>query len=268
MNDTERHSPLQMISEAFDQPDPSGPLKTYLLCSTPRSGSYFLCRLLHALGIGVPHEYFNANYTERFGARHGLSAEAALRDPQAYWRLLETKRSLGGWVGAKLQLPHLTTYFGSGALNSVLQRARFVYLVRRDLQRQALSWQQSLATGMWSFNDEVTTAPMPHLRSDADQIGKLIRALATQDAQWRVFFAEHGLVPHLLAYEDLIARPQQTMAELCKFLGHELDEPRLLAYLKIERPQAPAPAAAPLRSLDDGLALPITNRPERPRRFR
>ena len=49
----------QMTSEMLDQPIfKDEPIKI-LICSTPRSGSYMLCRYMINAGLGVPHEYFN-----------------------------------------------------------------------------------------------------------------------------------------------------------------------------------------------------------------
>ena len=266
MKAEQRISPVQLIGEEFDQPKPKEPPRPYLLCSSPRTGSHFLCRILHALGIGVPHEYFNTNYTALFGERYGVAVGDALRDPIRYWRLLESKRSQGGWVGAKLQFPHLLSFFASGSLNAVLRNARYIYLYRRDLLAQAESWSRSLSTGKWSFDEVATTTPLPHIGTDAAQLSRLVRALAMQDSQWRVFFAEHGITPYWLAYEDLLEQPQQKIAELCAHLGCELDVTRLQAYLAVERPQAQGARAStsnagPLRSLDDGLALSIGRTP-------
>ena len=60
-----RYTQTQMTGELLDQPEFTGePLKIFI-CSTPRSGSYMLCRYMINAGLGVPHEYFNPNIMRR-----------------------------------------------------------------------------------------------------------------------------------------------------------------------------------------------------------
>src|SRR6201996_8890042 len=54
-----RYTEAQITSELLDQPEFFGEPAKVFICSTPRSGSYLLCRYMINAGLGVPHEYFN-----------------------------------------------------------------------------------------------------------------------------------------------------------------------------------------------------------------
>src|SRR5215469_12777515 len=59
----------EVNSEAFDQPVSRVGAKI-IICSTPRTGSYLLCRAMIHAGIGIPHEYFNRMNAGIIGSRY------------------------------------------------------------------------------------------------------------------------------------------------------------------------------------------------------
>src|ERR1700685_4074364 len=72
-----RYTELQVSSELLDQPAFSGEPKKIFICSTPRSGSYLLCRHMINAGLGVPHEYFNPIVMQQMAPRLGLADDIA-----------------------------------------------------------------------------------------------------------------------------------------------------------------------------------------------
>src|SRR5438046_10004402 len=70
-----RYTEAQMTSELLDQPSFSGQPCKIFICSTPRSGSYMLCRYMINAGLGVPHEYFNPVVMREIAPRLGLGKE-------------------------------------------------------------------------------------------------------------------------------------------------------------------------------------------------
>src|SRR5271170_2923604 len=69
-----RYHELQISSELLDQAEFRGKPRKLFICSTPRSGSYFLCRYMINAGLGVPHEYFNPIVIRQIAPRLGLGA--------------------------------------------------------------------------------------------------------------------------------------------------------------------------------------------------
>src|SRR5258707_14191716 len=85
-----RYTELQISSELLDQPAFSGEPKKIFICSTPRSGSYMLCRFMINAGLGVPHEYFNPLIMREIAPRLGLG-----RDVEGLkWRALSLRDRL------------------------------------------------------------------------------------------------------------------------------------------------------------------------------
>src|SRR5438270_10596311 len=77
-----RYTEAQLTSELLDQPEFTGEPQKIFICSTPRSGSYMLCRYMVNAGIGVPHEYFNPVIMRAIAPRLGLGSEIK----QLQWR--------------------------------------------------------------------------------------------------------------------------------------------------------------------------------------
>ena len=67
-----RYTEKQMTSVMLDQPVFAGEPTNIFICSTPRSGSYMLCRYMINAGLGVPHEYFNPIIMREIAPRLGL----------------------------------------------------------------------------------------------------------------------------------------------------------------------------------------------------
>src|SRR5437762_7245873 len=70
-----RYTEAQITSELLDQPQFSGEPRKIFICSTPRSGSYMLCRYMINAGLGVPHEYFNPVIMRDIAPRLGLKKD-------------------------------------------------------------------------------------------------------------------------------------------------------------------------------------------------
>src|SRR5438477_1047551 len=70
-----RYTEAQITSELLDQPPFFETPRKIFICSTPRSGSYMLCRLMINAGIGVPHEYFNPVIMRGIAPRFGLATD-------------------------------------------------------------------------------------------------------------------------------------------------------------------------------------------------
>jgi trehalose 2-sulfotransferase len=156
------------------------PARRLVICSTPRSGSYLLCRQMINAGLGLPTEYFRERTVGRLRARWGL----APGDDDAYVDELEARRTTdNGVFAAKIQGHQLAAH--PRVRERLLERADvLVLLYRRDLLAQAVSWQVSLATGYWSFD----TTPGPRGPSvsltEPGQAMKLAAALFRENHAW------------------------------------------------------------------------------------
>ena len=243
----QRLTESQVSSALLDQPRFDGrPAKTFI-CSTPRSGSYLLCRFMIHAGLGVPHEYFNPILMREIGARLGLGD--TLRDlqwrprhpfdafPPRKWARQAEMRFLDGYVrellpircqrgifAAKIHFDHFLKVLDNDIGHALLDGGLFIHLYRENLLSQAVSTRVSNLTGRWSVDETLTTAPDPNPDFfNRPAIDGLIDGLAEDDKGWRVFFAQNCIDAMSISYENLCRDAPGVIREIGRRMGLEPD---------------------------------------------
>lgn len=253
------------------------PSRAYLVCSTQRSGSTYVCRLLTSTGVaGNPQEYFEARAETgmpphpgyflaglpRTGA--GIRDDLRPTDAPAYSDL----RTVDGWeahlertfrsgttpngvFGAKLMwsqlpdveqhaaaLPELVGATGSELLERVFGNPDYVWIRRHDKVRQAISLWRALQTRIWRLEHPTAEGDTPVLHYSFEGIEHLRRRLSADDEAWGRFFARSAIEPLELFYElDVETDPHDAVT-------------RVLAHIGVEPPAGWAPAARMVRQSD------------------
>ncbi|MBA2347141.1 MAG: sulfotransferase [Solirubrobacterales bacterium] len=203
---------------AHDNPtphDPARPATHVVVCSTPRSGSGLLCRGLAATGYGgLPAEYFNPNQRVPLTARWGCAGT-----PHAYGSALRAMRTRNGAFATKLhwdQLEQLWRELTPGAsgeppfdvpadfLFELVPEARFVYIVRSDVDAQAVSLWTAMHTNEWHRRADVQHLPVTRPRYDFAEIDRLRDALVLCELHWDRFFRANSIRPVEVVYEELV----------------------------------------------------------------
>lgn len=206
----------------------------YMLCSTPRTGSTLLCALLAATGrAGVPESYFRAEDIDARVDDWGLRLQDGSFD---FGEFAASVRNHGttanGVFGVRIMWGTLAELVGAlraagqtGTDPQVLVRTfgelRFVYLRREDRVAQAVSRLRAEQTGVWHVRGAAgaSSAEAPGARYDRVAIqGYLEEAVAHDDA-WNCWFAEHGLSPLRLTYEDLVSGRDEVLRTLLSHIG-------------------------------------------------
>lgn len=210
------HDELDQAS--WDRPDGGPPRARVAICSTPRSGSYLLCRQMINAGIGVPTEYFRPQTVTSLSARFGAAGDAGYIDA------LESNRTAANGVfAAKLQWVQL--------LEHPIVRSRWidradlnVFLYREDVIAQAVSWQVALATGYWSFDaTQGLRAYGVTLESD-DLALELARELRMQNDGWREALAAAGRPVLAVRYEDYVGQQGAVLRTIAAEIGLASDD--------------------------------------------
>ena len=227
-----RETPYEKMSEAalddarFDQPRTTAHRRdrAYVICTTPRSGSWLLCRQLVNAGIGVPSEYFGIDHVNALYSRLGVDP----RDTHAYVKALRERRTTpNGVFGTKLLWPQFADR-RAGLKPELLRDSRLVYLNRRDLAPQVVSLHLSIVTGRWDF----TEATSPNRRDDI-AIGDLAHLaacealLAQQHRAWRELFEGQRLRVETMAYEDIVADQAGAVERVATLVGLAPSEYRI-----------------------------------------
>ncbi|HUO74112.1 MAG TPA: Stf0 family sulfotransferase [Solirubrobacteraceae bacterium] len=235
------------------------PSRAYIVCSTQRSGSTYLCHLLASTGVaGNPQEYFEARadtglpphpgYFLAGLSRTGAGIRDDLRptDAPGYsdlrtvdgWEAhLERTFRLGttanGVVATKLmwnQLPDLEQHAaalppfvgvtGAELLERLFAHPSYVWMRRSDKVRQAISLWRALQTRIWRLEHPTADGEKPALHYSFDGIEHLRRRLSADDDAWGRFFERSALDPLELRYEtDVEPDP---MGAVARVLAHSV----------------------------------------------
>jgi LPS sulfotransferase NodH len=214
---------------------------SYIICTTPRSGSTLLCKLLAATGrAGNPDSFYHRDAFMREWAEEWGLPDAATLSKDAFDRAyLEAARRAGeagtGIFGLRLQQEYL------GRLSETLDRIYpglpsdthrfeqafgpivYLHLSRADKVAQAVSLVKAEQSGLWHLNADGTDyerlGPPREPAYDFEAIHREVADLERADRAWAVWFDRHRVTPMRLAYETLAERPAETLIEICKALG-------------------------------------------------
>jgi LPS sulfotransferase NodH len=210
----------------FDQRS-GQPSRHLIVCTTPRSGSYLFARQLIRAGLGIPHEYLNRVNSEVIIPRAFGGGGPRTVDLASYINWLETNRTTpNGVFAAKLHWPHLED--NPSLIDSWLRKPDVlcVFLYRKRLLSQAVSYQASMRSGIWDVADEVSTSPRSLLGiSTKRETDQLAYRLVMWNAMWRFLFESNGIDAVDLAYEDFVADQPKTIADIAARLEVACDVP-------------------------------------------
>ncbi len=227
MADREGRASLSVLSAEFDLPKPAGPLRPYVICASPRSGSTLLTTLLHGTGrMGVPAEYFNPRFLQpALGRRLTGVGEGGQPHAGAYLAALLANRSTANGVfGVKVLFSQLQVWMNVPPFRRMLANATFVWLRRRDQMGQALSMALAQATQVWhrEAGDGEAAAVMPAEPTppyDAVALRRALGIVLAEDYGWQQFFLANAIKPMTLTYEDLVADPDRACRALAEAIG-------------------------------------------------
>jgi LPS sulfotransferase NodH len=215
------------LGPEFDsRPGAAGERKqTYVVCSTPRSGSTFLCQALASTGVaGTPMEYFNpvtrSILSRRWGCGSGLTAyveslkerrtsRTGILGIKLHWHQLEAirdERSGHGHCAEPFRQP-------AGLLEGLLgARPAYVRLMRTDLDRQAISLWTAEYTRVWARAEEAPEGRTVRVPYSFAGIDGCRARIALAEARWHRFFRFNGVEPTEVLYEDLCGSYAPTVA--------------------------------------------------------
>ena len=181
---------------------------TYMLATIPRSGStYCAIRLWQTGLLGAPMEYLNFRFVgdilRRLDYVPHLAGEISEAGIAKYWGDIKRLRtSPNGVFGYKM--------FGVNYLEISRRVPGFlrqivpdyvIYLTRRDLIGQAMSYSRAQRSRRWFAGMPDT----PEVRYDFEHIKQCISSIEDQKSSWERMFAITGVRPIHICYEDLLA---------------------------------------------------------------
>jgi LPS sulfotransferase NodH len=204
---------------------------SYVICTSPRSGSTLLCKLLAATGVaGNPDSYFHRPSISGWPEDLGLARDPSAPDCELVEAIFRTAIAKGtldtGIFGLRLQR-HSFDFFTKQLLvlypgrstcverfQAAFGRTLFVHLTRRDKVAQAVSYVKARQTGLWHAAPDGTElerlSPPQEPAYDANEIRTSLEEMTAHDDGWERWFAASGINPLRITYEGLSASPAKT----------------------------------------------------------
>jgi LPS sulfotransferase NodH len=191
---------------------------TLIVAATPRSGSTLLGRLVDTTGpFPRTDEYFNdVTYMNRYG----IAEPTVTRKMQEIDTL---SRGPGNCISMKLFPPQMMQVLQHNLLSTAFRNARFVFLTREDLLRQAISLYRASVSEQWLA---ATSGNSQAAEYDASEIGRFVDQLADWNRWWNLFFAINDVPTLRLTYAGIEEDPVETVAQVMSFLGFNPAEHR------------------------------------------
>jgi trehalose 2-sulfotransferase len=226
--------PISFAGQAFDLPGPQKLRKSYIIASTPRCGSTFLCTRLWATGVlGAPAEYFA--YQKPIGTK--MMERLKAPSPAGYLdKLLACRTSNNGVFGVNLDFNDFNEALRRfpGMLD-VLSPVTYIFVDRRDQLVQAAFMAKDVQA-----NAEARLAKTGRQRTiaryDRDLISKWLGRIERQRLGWMRWFAANKITPFIISYEQLTADPASAVRRIAELLGVENDEPQKLRVVLAQKP--------------------------------
>ncbi|WP_299479774.1 Stf0 family sulfotransferase [uncultured Roseibium sp.] len=214
--------------------------QAYVICTSPRSGSTLLCKLLAATGqAGDPQSYFHKASLDAWQAHFGLEDAVFPGERERLSTLFETARQRGsagtGIFGLRLQRgsfdffasqlktihPELKSL--SARIEAVFGRPLFIHLTRGDKVAQAVSFVKASQTGLWHKAPDGTEierlAPPQEPSYDRARIRQHVEEMTAYDQAWTDWFKDEDLTPLRIRYDELALQPVAAVETILRELG-------------------------------------------------
>jgi trehalose 2-sulfotransferase len=219
---------------------------SYVICATPRTGSYLLCEALRNTGLaGQPDEYFFRG--DDLGWREGRNV-ALLADYVA--QDLEKGTTPNGVFGTKVMRGYFDNFvdklrlvYGEqdlpvpDLLAKIFPNLHYIFITRRNKVRQAVSLEKALQTKAWILHPQVAS-PVIHeneLVFDLQRIDYLIHQTERQEAEWQDYFWACNVQPLTVVYEDLVLTYEETALRALEYLDIPIPEHMALGKRYLQR---------------------------------
>ena len=213
---------------------------SYIICSTPRSGSTLLCDLLTATNeAGKPQSYFMSQFYAEWAehlnvAMDGWASQqsfdqsylkAVLKEGVGETQVFGLRLQRESLEGLSLRLKH---FFPDSTSDKDRFKVAFgtkyyIYLSRRDKVAQAVSLLRAEQSGLWHINTDRTErerlkkgyAPM----YDDKAITEMVATLEEQDVSWERWFYQQQIQPIKVVYEDLSTNFKTVLISILSKMG-------------------------------------------------
>lgn len=221
---------------------PDKAFTTYVICTSPRSGSTMLCKLLAATELaGNPASLFHRPSIDAWLKHYDLTYPQGASKQEILEAVFNAALARGkgdtDLFGLRLQHNSLALFLEQlkvlhpdpatdlERIEAAFGPTLFIYLTRDDTLGQAISYVRAEQTGLWHRKRDGTALeklePRREQGYDADAIRAQLDEFARFNADWRRWFDEQAIEPFAISYETLSREPQAVVAEILTALGRD-----------------------------------------------
>lgn len=199
-------------------------MKSYIICSQPRSGTHLLRSLLKGLNLGNPIEllaYVHAPNPE---------SEFYMKDLDSIYETCSKDGIWGAtfhWIQFKNGMKGLRELTGIKDLNNfdLLSRlfpdVQFIYLYRMNKIKQAVSLIKAKQSRQYRITGRVEEWNPEY---EPGRIRQAIIDYTFWEVGWQKFFIDYNITPHFVTYESLCEDMGTVMSGILDFLGIEFSQ--------------------------------------------
>jgi len=133
------------------------------------------------------------------------------------------------------QRPGLACADHDELMESVFPGLQYLWVRRRDKVRQGISWWRAEATGEWAVPaGRDSEAPAPAV-PDVTAVRQLVEVATLHERAWGDYFAERGIDPWTIDYEDLVVDLDGSLDSALRYLGVHPGRPVRATPVRIKR---------------------------------
>ena len=209
--------------------------KSYIICTSPHSGSTLLCQLLTNTNVAsAPNSYFHkpslANWLEVLGiapnslSKRSETLEAVLKKTHKTGVVaLPLQGGSLSYFMEQLKLLYPEQYSDLVRPNATFAETAFIFLSRKNKLEQAISRVKALQTWLWHTAangaefERLDHHSPPYF--DEKAIRQHIAELEEDDQRWEHWLTKENIQPLRLSYEDLAKDSVVTLNTVLEALG-------------------------------------------------
>lgn len=214
--------------------------QAYMICTSPRSGSTLLCRLLREAGqAGHPDSHFHAPSLEKWLGHYDLEQREFPTNAEAlravFREAIARGKANSNLFGLRMQRHSFPFFLDQLAvvhpgpptdntrIEAAFGRTLFIHLTRENKLDQAISYVRAEQSGLWHKASDGTeierlSAPQDPV-FDAPAIAAQLAASEQMDRDWAAWFAAQNITPLRITYDALSAAPYATLNIILNALG-------------------------------------------------
>ncbi|MBL7051307.1 sulfotransferase [Candidatus Woesearchaeota archaeon] len=201
------------------------PDKTYIICSSMRSGSTFLGDLLTNTSLlGSPNEHFG-DFPMRIIKSNVINYQEFIRT------ILSCRQSSNRIFGTKMHyyiFQQFENFFsskkeyegfeGSSLVDKIFPNVHYIFLTRKDKISQAVSLYKANNFKIYTLekNEHINYKPLAY---NFKLIKQCLKKIEFEEEGWKNFFKNNNIRPLVIIYEDLVKDPTQTCIKILNFMN-------------------------------------------------